>query len=157
MQQRLLEEVVGQRIIAVAGELARTARDLPPPGLLGRLRLPLRRPPRPALAELTAWLGEGPEALRDRARRQLEACRLPGEPPERQPLRGWLRAVAEGHGDLAGRLGYDDLARRHHLVSAEVARRILDGREWSARVRARLIDALLAALARRSALSPLAP
>jgi CRISPR-associated protein Csx10 len=149
MQQRLLEEVVGQRINAVAGELARTARDIPSRSLLGRLRLPLRRPPRPALAELAAWLGDGPEAMRDRARRQLEACRLAGGPPERQSLRGWLRAVAEGQDDLAGRFGYDDLARRHHLVSAEVARRILDGREWSARVRAGLIDAVLAALARR--------
>jgi CRISPR-associated protein Csx10 len=153
MQHRLLDVAVRQQIVATAGALARNARDLPSRSLLGRLRLPFRRPPRPALAELTAWLGDGPEALRDRARRQLERCRLAGEPPERQSLYGWLRAVAEGRDDLAGRLGYEELARRHHLVSAEIARRIVEGREWSTRIRAWLIDALLSALARRSALS----
>jgi CRISPR-associated protein Csx10 len=157
MQQRLLEEAVRRRISAAAVDLARGARDIPPRGLLARLRLPLRRPPRPALAELTAWLGDGPEALRARARRQLEACRLAGEPPERQSLRDWLRAVAEGQEDLAGRLGYDDLARRHHLVSTEAARRILGSREWSARIRVGLIDAVLAALASRPHADRVAP
>src|SRR5262249_59815087 len=133
-----------------AAELARRVpgrRDIPSRSLLGRLRVPLRRPPQPALRELQTWLGDGPAGLKSRARRALEGCLLQWR-GERHALDRWLQEMAGG-GNLGKFLDLDDLAERHHFISPEDARALLNRPAWNARTRARFIEAVLAALARR--------
>ncbi len=146
LQRRLLEDVMEERIVEAAARLASSAEGvLPPRRLLGQLRVPLRRPPRDALGELREWL----EGLRGPARRALEACILV-DGGRRESLEHWLLRTA-GESDLAALLGYDELAGRYHFATAEAARATLDNAGFANRTRLRLLDAVLAALARESA------
>jgi hypothetical protein len=75
---------------------------------------------------------------------QLERCRLTGG----RRLADWLLSMAKGEDDaMLERLRFDVLAQRHHVVSEDSALTQLRRRgPW---IRARLVDATLAALARR--------
>jgi CRISPR-associated protein Csx10 len=144
LQRRLLEDAAEERIAETAARLAATATELPSRSLLGQLRIPLRRPPREALGEFRGWI----EALRPHARRQLEACRL-GETD--RSLRVWLLETSDSERDLANLLGYDELARQYYFATVEAARTTLDNLGFANRTRLRLIEAVLAALARKQA------
>jgi hypothetical protein len=76
---------------------------------------------------------------------QLERCRLTGG----RRLADWLLSMAKGEDDaeLERLLRFDVLAQRYHVVSEGSALTQLRRRgPW---IRARLVDATLAALARR--------
>src|SRR5690606_34985325 len=125
-----------------AARVARRARGrVPTPALLGRLRNAMRTDPATALATMRAWLGG---MLRSPAMDQLERCRV-----DQMSLADWLRGVAdEDDGTrLAELLRFDTLAQRFHVDAETSARAQLTERATA--IRARLIDAALAALARR--------
>jgi CRISPR-associated protein Csx10 len=146
MQERLLWEAVEQRILERASDLTRDVKEIPTRSLLGRLRNPLRQPAPRALAELRRWLADGEHALRKPARRLLDACRL-ARPP--QSLDDWLHTMASPGEPIAHQLGHARLAQQYHFVSEQSAREVLERPDWDLRIRAKLIDAVLAALARR--------
>jgi CRISPR-associated protein Csx10 len=149
MEQRLLRDAVDSCVLEVAGRLAGSAKSLPTRSLLGRLRVPLRLPPTQALDQLRQWLGNGQSALRQPARRQLESCRIPPSQSQRQSLAEWLRELLSNPSGLGDLLNYSRLAQDHHFVSSDSARDSLVMPEENDRVRALLVDALLAAMARR--------
>jgi CRISPR-associated protein Csx10 len=146
MQERLLWEAVDQRILERATDLIRDVKEIPSRSLLGRLRIPLRQPAPKALAELRRWLADGEHALRKPARRLLDACRL-ARPP--QSLDAWLQTMASPGEPTAHQLGHTQLAQQYYFVSEQSAREVLERTDWDLRIRAKLIDAVLAALARR--------
>jgi len=147
-EERILDAAVGRAVEEEAARLARDAKSEPAAALLGRLRNVLRTSPETALQTLVAWLD--PEApvgtrLRPPAMDQLERCRL----SDGRRLADWLLSMAKGEDDamLERLLRFDMLAQRHHVVSEDSALTQLRRRgPW---IRARLVDATLAALARR--------
>jgi CRISPR-associated protein Csx10 len=76
---------------------------------------------------------------------QLERCRL----TDGKRLADWLLSMAGAKDDAAleNLLRFNMLAQRHHVVSEESARTQL--RRRGPQIRARLVDATLAALGRR--------
>lgn len=146
-EERILDAAVARAIDEEAARLALDAEPLPTAALLGRLRNVLRAAPEAALQMLVAWLDpEAPERtrLRPPAMDQLERCRLTGG----RRLADWLLSMAKGEDDaMLERLRFDVLAQRHHVVSERSALiHLRRRRPW---IRARLVDATLAALARR--------
>jgi CRISPR-associated protein Csx10 len=147
-EERILDAAVARTIEEEAARLARDAKSPLTPALLGRLRNALRASPEAALETLVTWLGPAtPEdgRLRRPAMDQLDRCRL----SDGKRLADWLLTMAKGEGDamLENLLRFDMLAQRHHVVSEDSARMHLRRRgPW---IRARLVDATLAALARR--------
>lgn len=147
-EARIVQTAVDRVVREEAARLAQGAKFPPSASLLGRLRNAMRAEPEEALARIRRWLApDGPEAsrLKRPAMDQLERCRL----GDGQPLSDWLRARAcEGQDQaLDGLLRLDAVAQRAHLVSEESAREVIARR--NAAIRARLIDATLAALSRR--------
>lgn len=147
-EARIVDATVDRVIQEEAARLALNAKVIPSASLLGRMRNAMRAEPETALATLQTWLApEG--APRNRLKRpaidQLEHCRL----GRGQRLSEWLRATVVGDGgqDVATLLRLDSVAQRSHIVSEARARKILAGRD--AALRARLIDATLAALSRK--------
>jgi len=147
-EERILDAAVARAIDEEAARLALDAEPLPTAALLGRLRNVLRAAPEAALQMLVAWLDpEAPERtrLRPPAMDQLERCRLTGG----RRLADWLLSMAKGEDDagLERLLRFDVLAQRYHVVSEGSAlTQLRRRRPW---IRARLVDATLAALARR--------
>lgn len=147
-EARIVDATVDRVIQEEASRLARSAKMIPSTSLLGRLRNAMRAEPEVALATLKTWLaaeGAPRNRLKRPAMEQLERCRI----GDRQRLSAWLRATAAGDGaeDLAVLLRLDAVAQRSHIVTEASAREVLAGRD--AALRARLIDATLAALSRR--------
>jgi CRISPR-associated protein Csx10 len=149
MERRLLRDAVDASALEVAGELAGSAQRVPTRSLLGRLRVPLRLAPALGLAQLRQWLGNGANALRRPALRQLERCRIQPRQSQRRPLADWLRELLGGQTDLGTLLNYPRLAQDHHFISNDSALECLTVPEEGDRVRTLFIDALLAAMARR--------
>jgi CRISPR-associated protein Csx10 len=149
MQGRLLDEAVGRRIREAATRIASSAERIPTRSLLSRLRVPLRLPAADGLKQLRAWLGDAEGGLRRAARRQLEACRI-GDHGRPWSLYDWLRENAK-RSDLGRVLGYDGVARHNRLIGEDAARKLLASAEREVPTRARFLDAVLAALALRSA------
>jgi CRISPR-associated protein Csx10 len=145
LQRRLLEDVIEERITAVAKRLTSSAVEVPSRQLLAQLRVPLRRPPREALSEMQAWL----DGVRRPTWRALEACRL-GDGSRQQPLTRWLRDVAGSEGHVPSLLGYEELTRTHSFTDADGVRSTLDHPAFENRVRLKLLDAVLSALSCRS-------
>jgi CRISPR-associated protein Csx10 len=144
-EQRILERALARTIAEEAERLAATARRPPSPSLLARLRNVLRGDPEQAIDTLRTWVGQdGPGKLRRPAMDQLDRCRI-GESKER--LSDWIRKVSTDDEYVAGLLRIDALVQRNSIVSEESARSYLASRRNS--MRTRLIDALLAALARK--------
>jgi hypothetical protein len=135
-----MDESVSRAIHEETARLARRARRIPAPAVLGRLRNATRGDPASALETLRAWLGG---RLRAPAMAQLEGCRIDGG-----SLADWLRRIAdeEREADLASLLRFDTLARRFHVDSEASARAHLTERATA--IRAIVIDTMLAALAR---------
>lgn len=148
MQARLLDEAVHRRIQETAARIAASAERLPSRSLLARLRSPLRLPAPEALQQLRTWLGDGKGALRPLAVRQLEACHL-GDHGRPWSLYDWLREYSR-RSDLSRPLGYDAVARYNHLLDEGAVRGLLTSAEREVPARVAFLDAVLAALARRS-------
>lgn len=147
-EARIVDATVDRVIQEEAARLTRSPKSIPSTSLLGRLRNAMRAEPEGALATIQTWLApEGPprSRLKRPAMEQLERCRI----GDGQRLSAWLRATAAGDGgqDIAALLRLDAVAQRSHIVSEASARESLAGRD--AALRARLIDATLAALSRR--------
>ena len=148
-EARIVEAALQRAIQEAATRLARSAElPLPSASLLGRLRNAMRAEPKAALATLQEWLApERSDRLKRLAMDQLDRCRIRIVTSQR--LSAWLRATAEegGDHDLAALLRLDAVAQRSHVISEATSREELTRRDgW---IRARLIDATLAALARR--------
>jgi CRISPR-associated protein Csx10 len=147
-ETRIVDAAVDRVIHEEAVRLTRNPRFIPSTSLLGRLRNAMRAKPEEALATLQTWLaqeGSPRNRLKRPAMEQLERCRI----GDGQRLSAWLCAIAAGGGgqDIAARLRLDAVAQRSHIVSEASAREVLAGRDVA--LRARLIDATLAALSRR--------
>jgi len=146
-EARIVDAAVERAIREEAARLARIATKIPTPSLLGRLRNAMKADPETALATIRTWLGEEGSSeprLRRPALDQLDRCRL----ETGQRLSDWLRAMANSDDGrkLATVLRLDALVQRFHIISEDTARRHLAGCGVS--IRARLIDNVLAALAR---------
>jgi CRISPR-associated protein Csx10 len=148
-EERIVDGALDRAIREEAERLARTAESPPSASLLGRLRNALRADPETALATLRVWVSEdGDAGLRRPAMDQLRRCRLRAD-ERRRRLSSWLFAMAGERDDteLARLLRFDALAQRCHVISEDSVHEHLARRApW---VRARLVDAVLAALARR--------
>lgn len=147
-EARIADATVDRVIQEEAARLTRSSKSIPSTSLLGRLRNAMRAEPEGALATLQTWLapeGAPRSRLKRPAMEQLERCRIGNG----QRLSAWLRATAAGDGgqDVAALLRLDAVAQRSHIVSEASAREVLAGRDEA--LRARLIDATLAALSRR--------
>lgn len=146
-EARIVEAAVARVIEEEAARLARSAKNIPSSSLLGRLRNAMRADAHTALETMRTWVGQdgtaGPQ-LRRPAMDQLERCRIGNG----ERLSGWLRRTAEGDRstDLGNILRLDAVAQRSHIVSEESVRTLLAERDKE--LRARLIDATLAALSR---------
>lgn len=132
---------------------------LPTNSLLGRLRSPLRgalddQTATQALQTLATWCGESNNALKKEAQGKLTDCKLRIGSTE-QSLLNWLVAIATGHAGWEALLAATGnqasvtaLATRHHLTTVEAAQAILEAH--AAELRVYLIDAVLAAMARKN-------
>lgn len=145
-ERRILDGALQREIAVEAARLAKSATSPPTPSLLGRLRTTLRSEPESGIDTLRQWLGDGDgPRLKRPAMDQLDRCRLGGD---QRPLSAWLREMArDGDSEQLGRLlRLDTIAQRFHVISEDSARQALAARGLS--IRSRLIDSVLAALAR---------
>jgi len=144
IERRILDRRLSDRITNVAHDVASSAQDIPSNSLLGRLRTPLRRAPETGLGDLRAWLSSDneDERLKKPAMEQLEKCRVRAN-GSTQNLREWLIHVLDEENMISG-LKAKPLIQKYHIVSEESARRYLVDK--SAELKARFIDAVLAAL-----------
>ena len=160
IEERILEAHLEERVRRAAARVVRASGGTPPSvSLLGRLRVPLRGDPQQALDTLRAWLEDrsGAQALRRPAREQLERCRvgaLSGQGQQR--LDEWLLATAAGGArGLQEALAFPAVTQQASITGEPdrlLAR--LTRQEQLAVWRARLIDAVLAGLARRARQEP---
>jgi CRISPR-associated protein Csx10 len=145
-EHRFIKQELSRAIAVESARLARSARNVPTASLLGRLRAPLRAAPELALNILSQWLSpEGPATLRRPALDQLERCRLDGG----RSLASWLRELAnEQRGDhlVSQILRFPMIAQRYHVATEATAGDALNS--YCIWAKARIIDGLLAALAR---------
>lgn len=146
IERRIAEARIRDEIEDVAAAIARSATGIPTSSLIGRLRVPLRRAPAAGLAELAAWVGSNDAtALRRPALDQLDRCRL--KEPNHTPttLLAWLRDLSHDGEDRLERLLRLDVIAHHAAIGGEAALSADVGRSATAH-RARLVDAVLAAL-----------
>lgn len=144
-------------------DLVNRATNLPTNSLLGRLRTPLRaalddQTARQCLQTLATWCGNGNNALKANARDKLVGCKLQVGGAQKQSLLDWLKDVASVRNGQAGwqtllagtgnQASVTALATRHHVTSVEAAQAVLDAN--AAALRVHLIDAVLAAMARKN-------
>jgi CRISPR-associated protein Csx10 len=152
LEERLLADAVLLEISRVAANLDPDSDRLPRPSLLGRLRIPFRRPAAEALETLRRWLppreSAGRGALRPPAREQLERCRVTlGS--GRLSLAEALRAIANLSDQAPVRwLRLDDVAATTFMTSERDARARLAGPRQQESMRAALASAMIEALAR---------
>jgi CRISPR-associated protein Csx10 len=148
IERRLLRAAMNLEIERLALTVASRASRIPTASLLGRLRVPLRAQPGPALQTLAEWLGFGARALRRPAQDQLRRCRIdPGT--GRVSLLAWLSNLVSEHrwDRLKELLSLESLAQRNHVVSEAGALRQLE--RMNDEIAVRVIDATLAALAKQ--------
>lgn len=140
---RIVDAALERAIQDHAARIAQTASRPPTPSLLARLRTPLRAEASAALATLRMWLGQdGPHRLRRPAMDQLERCRIDNG----KRLVTWLQNMIDTDNVLVAPLRLDALVQHAHVISESTARA-----HWVdcvPRIRVRLIDATLVALAR---------
>lgn len=141
---RIVDTALERAIQEHAARIAKTASWPPTPSILSRLRTPLRVESSAALATLGTWLSQdSPHRLKRPAMDQLERCRV----DDGKRLATWLRNMIDGAENvLLAPLRLDALVQHAHVASEETARA-----HWVhsvPRIRVRLIDATLAALAR---------
>ncbi len=159
LEERIVLAAARAELDRLAADLAKDAKKPPTNSLLGRLRTVFRSvhdeaTARNALGTLATWCNStGRDALKDSARNKLETCRLP-----QSQLLQWLTGLSsnDSRSDQWKRLvaAVNDastltgLAQGHHLMASSSAERILQ--EHAALLSIQLIDAVLAALARRN-------
>ncbi len=159
LEERIVLTAARAELDRSAADLGSQAKKLPTNSLLGRVRTVFRGvhdegSARGALDKLGTWCSRNQSnALKEKARRQLAACRVGG-----RELLAWLSTLAqgeEGSGQwqrlvaAAGKAStITGLAQSHHLRASSSAQAVLERR--AALLSAHLIDALLAALARRN-------
>lgn len=163
LESRLVLDAARAELDRVARlDLVKTATNLPTNSLLGRLRTPLRgaldeQTARPCLQTLATWCGNGNDALKANARDKLARCKIRVGDRE-QCLLEWLSSVASVRNGQTGwqtllaatgsQASVTALATRHHVTSVEAAQAVLDANVAALQVH--LIDALLAAMARKN-------
>ena len=148
IERRLLRADLNQEIERLALTVASRASRIPTASLLGRLRVPLRAQPGPALQTVAEWLDFGARALRRPAQDQLRRCRIdPGTGS--LSLATWIVELASGNrwDRLREWLRLETLAQRNHVVSEDSALQHL--KEMHHEITVRLIDTMLAALAKQ--------
>jgi CRISPR-associated protein Csx10 len=151
LEDRVLADAVTLAIGRAVADLAPDGGRLPRPSLLGRLRIPFRRPPAEALQTLRGWLTPRPDAdahaLRPPARAQLERCRVTlGS--ERLTLADALRIIADLQDERVARwLGFDEIAAGSFLITLEHARARLADRRRQERTRVVLARAVIETVA----------
>ncbi len=159
LERRIVLAAAKAELDRLAADLARRAVRVPTNSLLGRLRTLFRgvgdeATASAALADLGVWCGEDEtRALRPNARDKLKACRL-----GQGHLLAWLAALARDDGGrgrwqqlvaaVAGASSLTGLAHKHHLTAPASAQAVLE--HHAALLGVHLVDALLAALARRN-------
>ena len=151
MQKRIMLDAIDRRITNVAADLARGAKRIPSPSLLGRLRVPLRTGSKTGLGTLRVWLDESEDhGLRRRARNQLNDCRIRNGRSQ-ITLAHWIRDWtdnADRKALIKSVLKLPDLVRRNYIVSVEKATAAVDS-DTAERLTVRLIDEVLTLLARK--------
>lgn len=163
LESRLILSAARAELDRVARlDLVKAARGLPTNSLLSRLRAPLRgarddEAASQCLQTLATWCGDERNALEANAQDKLKACIFVLGGRE-QSLLGWLKSVASAKKGDAGwktlltatgnQASVTALASRHHLTTVEAAQAILDAN--AAMLRVYLIDAVLAAMARKN-------
>jgi hypothetical protein len=160
VERRIVLSAVQRELDRAAADLAGHALRLPTTSLLGRIRTIFRAvhnepTARRALNDLRVWCDPsgGANALKDEARKKLQDCRIANT-----SLLEWFRALAEPDGqDSAWRrlveaagspTTLSGLAHRLHLTTPGAAEEILDSH--ASELTVRLIDAVLAGMARRN-------
>jgi len=152
VEKRILLKAITRTIQGEAARLVKSVASPPSTNLIGRLRNVLRGEPGQALSILREWLGmEGrkEKRLKQPAMEQLDRCCI-GDVSRKLKLSDWLRGLVRNDGEkenLADTLHGDVLAQRYHMISEETARQCF--KELENELRVKLIDATLAALARR--------
>jgi CRISPR-associated protein Csx10 len=148
IERRIMDTRAVRAIEQTAAAVVQSPRRLPSNSLIGRLRVPLRRPSKDAVRTLERWLNGGNESerLKAPAMDQLAHCRVRGEEGE-SGLKDWLLHALKD-GPVRSMLNYEVLAQQSHVVSIETAKRFLE--ERSEEYKVRLIDAVLAGLALRN-------
>lgn len=145
LQQRMLDAAVNRALDRKAAEIIGNRCKPPTGSLLGRLRIPLRSGnPEDGLKTLRQWLRE-PDAkdravLKEEAQKKLRECRL-----AHSSLHEWLRDAATAD---AGAKMADKVRGNHKIIGPERVKEI--AKERGAYYAVRLIDAVLAALARKA-------
>ena len=150
MQKRIITEALERHVTKTAADLIRNVDvgHIPSPSLLGRLRVPLRKGP-PGLETLRDWLSEnqGPR-LRRPAMNQLDECRISGE---KTSLSDWIRGilatndVASASKKIPGTPGMI----RKTSIQQKAAEQVMQGATLLPVIQLRLIDEVLALLARK--------
>ncbi len=159
MQRRILMDAIERQIAGAAADLARDATQIPSPSLLGRLRVPLRGNTPDPLGTLRQWLeGNDHQRLRRLAMKQLDACRIKSPvdgKARREALSDWLRQIiaTDSVASLSELLNFPRTAQKHYIESEDAAKKCLTEAETLLRTRVRLIDEVLALLARRKRLA----
>jgi hypothetical protein len=159
MQQRILMDAIERQIAEAAADLARDATQIPSPGLLGRLRVPLRGNTPDPLGTLRQWLeGNDHQRLRRPAMKQLDACRIKSTvngKARREALSNWLRQTitTDSVDSLSELLNFPRITQKHYIESEDAMKKRLIEAETLLRIRIRLIDEVLALLARRKRLT----
>ncbi len=158
LEERILLSAVRKELDRVAAEKASTAQKLPTNSLIGRLRNRLRSvsdetTAKEALNDLATWLGQGDDAFKEPAMKQLEGCKIGGS-----TLRPWLvdllRSALETETNSDNNPSFDwnglfaPLTQSHRLTTEEAAHAVL--KSHRCRLCVALIDGVLAALACRN-------
>ena len=160
LERRIVLTAARTELDRTAADIAGKTRKIPTSSLLGRIRTLFRgvhdeSTAKHAMGMLTIWCSDddNPDALAKQARAKLDDCRIGND-----NLRQWLRkiarpepgktcwdaiVVASGHASIM-----TSLAQSHHLTSELAAQKIL--KDNAAQLAVRLIDTMLAALARKN-------
>ena len=153
MQKRILTDALEHRITDAAAKLARDTalKQIPSPSLLGRLRVPLRKGTADGLETLNVWLNneEDGQCLRRPAMNQLDECRIDRNT---NPLSRWLRDVlnpSDSGFNLAETLSFTKIQKNYIESRAAAGHILTEDADLLLSTRLRLIDEVLALLARR--------
>lgn len=148
LQQRMIDAAVNaaldSKVAEIIGNHAKS--KLPTASLLGRLRIPLRSgKPEHGLNTLRQWLGDPDpkdrSVLKKEAQDKLHACRVANG-----SLHKWLKESAGP--EVGAALARDKTRTNHRIGSVTLVEQIAEKR--GAYYAVRLIDAVLAALARKA-------
>jgi CRISPR-associated protein Csx10 len=150
MQRRLLGGAFSRSLDRQVRNLVRDVKHVPTGSLLGRLRIPLRNgDPAVGLRTLQQWLDDQEAnrrtALKEEAQRKLRECQL----AHGTSLRDWLIQNATAQAGAEAAMKEVAMHRKYQLGAGDGLARSAATSQGAAYA-ARLIDAVLAALARQA-------